>query len=563
MKMINKITLFILLLCLIILSLFWIRSTKHNHPSKVFLLNVNERPNTIDLLFDYASLFEFQNESVSRYLKGIRNNFHIEAIIITIPSLKDSLSSINELAATIASNWQIGKSYNNRGLLLLFVDDIKEVRLEVSYELEDVFTDLFCGYVEDKQLRPNFLNGSLENGLIAVMEELEYRAQLKYTQDYNSKFIATLDSKFQTGGAGAVRRLSKYKHEQRAKDSATFFTKGAETPAKAWEIMLSKWRGEGKHKDTDIYTEATKLAMGNQNSKIIESGVDLKDKAFKVYQSGNYAVISFGLKEGWNNSPFLFVKTDAPEGWKFDIVHQRKYVVMSTAPYWSVERADHPYVELVSYAWMNMGKDIPLESVDRYHPEEDVLIAQRIVSLEIIYKEDPNNFEVAMELGRLGTILCRRSNHVYPYLKQAKKLKPQSPLPYKYTAIFTVESQFQYKTALEEMKVFIQRTPESRFGRNFLGYLHFQLGQYGDAISEFNKALKMQKLDSQFLLYAYCKLSRCNGMLFNNSSKVTLKRKKYREEAIEFYNKAYRLSKNNFRVQLLGSWLLQNKIISN
>jgi hypothetical protein len=38
---------------------------------------------------------------------------------------------------------------------------------------------MFTGYTEDLQLQPRFAAGELEIGLIAVMEELEARSQVK------------------------------------------------------------------------------------------------------------------------------------------------------------------------------------------------------------------------------------------------------------------------------------------------------------------------------------------------------------------------------------------------
>ena len=69
------------------------------------------------------------------------------------------------------------------------VDDVKEVKLEVGFELEDVFTDLLTGHIENRQLTPHYSAGQLEIGLIAVLEELEARAQVKFKGDYTREEI--------------------------------------------------------------------------------------------------------------------------------------------------------------------------------------------------------------------------------------------------------------------------------------------------------------------------------------------------------------------------------------
>ena len=109
-------------------------------------------------------------------------------------------------------------------------------------------------------------------------------------------------------------------------------------------------------------------------------------------------MIFFGKKDGWENAPFLFARTDA--GWQFDIVHQRKYIRMGRNPKWGIERADYPYIDLLSRCPYFMGQDIPLEDADRYWIEDDGDIARRIVELENQYSSDPDDGIAAMELGR-------------------------------------------------------------------------------------------------------------------------------------------------------------------
>lgn len=144
--------------------------------------SLEQRPQADRLLFDYAGLLEHYREGTRKYLHSITQQFHIEAVIVSLPDLGPA-RNIEELAADIANHWQIGREHEGRGLLLLLLNEGKQVKLEVAYELEDVFTDAFSGYVEDLQLKPYFLRDDLGTGLIAVMEELEQRAQLKRQDD--------------------------------------------------------------------------------------------------------------------------------------------------------------------------------------------------------------------------------------------------------------------------------------------------------------------------------------------------------------------------------------------
>jgi uncharacterized membrane protein YgcG len=161
-------------------------------------------------IYDKADILSNIKESTGRYLEIIKRDYAIETVIVTLPALPRT-HTIESLAAEIFSNWQIGKNTSGRGILLLLTEKESLVKLEISYELEDVFTDIFCGYIEDKQLRAYFLNGQIEIGLVAVLEEIEQRAQIKQKENYSASVINQLDQELLSGGGWSqtpVNRLS-------------------------------------------------------------------------------------------------------------------------------------------------------------------------------------------------------------------------------------------------------------------------------------------------------------------------------------------------------------------
>ena len=103
-----------------------------------------------DYIYDYAGILQDIEESTSRHLQGIQSDYAIEAVIVTVTDLPQDYS-IESLAAALFSNWKIGQATGGRGILLALAEKEKLIKIEVSYELEDVFTDIFCGYIEDKQ----------------------------------------------------------------------------------------------------------------------------------------------------------------------------------------------------------------------------------------------------------------------------------------------------------------------------------------------------------------------------------------------------------------------------
>lgn len=518
-----------------------------------------QRPQSDRYLFDYARLLAHYTEGSQKYLHSFPKRFHIEALVISLPDLGPA-HSIEELAVDIVNRWEIGREYEGRGLLLLLIEDEKQIKLEVTYELEDVFTDAFSGYIEDLQLKPYFLRGDLGTGLIAVMEELEQRAWIRHQSNYTPGMIATLDEALLAGGAGAKRRLTHYRETDSLPFAASSeLTDGAATPQEAWRTMLTKWGGKGKHIKADIYTELTKLAMGDQNNpgqRTLAALPHWKDAEFQVLQDGNYAVIYFGNLKGWNNAPFLFCNTSG--GWKFDIVHQRRLVVMGPSPDWKVEQGNYPYVNLLDKLSQSTGKDLPIDQADYYTCARDKEIADKIRALEQTNAKDPDNFGVVMELARLNVITGRRPNHVNPLLKHAKRLDPVSAEPYKYSAIYNVNTFFQYETALKEIEAYIDRRPNEVFGYNFLGFLHYRLGEYNKSIDVLSKAVSIFEDNA----YAYALMARDYAMLYSSASRIDPHRAQYKKAALDFLSKAENVATPDVqRIKWLKSWLHRREIM--
>jgi uncharacterized membrane protein YgcG len=150
-----------------------------------------------------------------KFLDRMSERLHIEAVIVTLRSLPEN-TRLEDLAVDLVDHWRIGGEHGGRGLLLLLVEQDRQVKLEVTYEIEDVFTDVFSAHVQDLQLRPYYLADDMGTGLIAVMEELEQRAQLKQRGDYTPREIARLDEQLLSGVSGATSDSTRGRHRERA-----------------------------------------------------------------------------------------------------------------------------------------------------------------------------------------------------------------------------------------------------------------------------------------------------------------------------------------------------------
>jgi tetratricopeptide (TPR) repeat protein len=531
-----------------------------NNKSDFREFSYEKRPIKDEILFDYTGSFENIKESSRRFLTSLRSDYNIESCVVAVPNLPGN-KSIQEASVEILNNWGIGRNNNGKGLLLLFNEETREVKVEVSYDLEDVFTDLFTGYAEDLQLQPNYRSGNLEVGIIAVFEEIEKRAELKKFGNYTPDEIAKYDHEFLSGGGGAAVDLKTYIDAENREGNDLTGTnrtqKFAQTPEDAWSIMVHKWAGLGESPHIDIYTEATKMAMGDQNNpndrRVTEQAQKLLEQQFYIKQENNFALIHFKRGTGWEFAPYLFANNG--EGWKFDIVNQRKLVVFSSGDTWRLERGDHNYNIMFSGFKSSLRKDIPFSEDIFYKIEDDKDIAAKIIELEKKFKSDPNDFSTALELGRLGVVTARRPRHVYDPLNKAKELSPGSPLPNKFLAVYNVMSNFQYKTALDEMKAY-NRKVSSIFGYSFAGFLYYKLQDYKESIKFFQKSIELEPS-----LYAYCKLSRAEAMLYISGKKELPLFSNHKENAVKAFEQARATAGSSWRVQMLQRWLEAKKVM--
>lgn len=519
-------------------------------PDDLQPFTLDERPQPDRYLFDYTGVLRHYQEGVHLYLENLGSRFGIEALVVSIPSLPPGYS-IQTLAVDLANNWDIGRYQDGRGLLLLLVEEGRQVKLEVGYELEDVFTDALSGYVEDLQLGPYYRAGDVGTGMIAVMEMLEQRAQTKHLGKYTSVQIARADAELLAGGAGATRNLERYTNKSAEPESSQAPGRGASSPEQAWEIMLAKWAGEGREIPMDIYTRMTRIAMGDPNRpdpRTLGALDHWRNAEYQVLNDGDYAVIWFGAIDGWDNAPFLFCNDGS--GWKFDIVHQRRLVVMAQAPKWQVSQGPYPYVAKMYKARQSTGKDLPLAGGDLYRCADDQAIADRIAGLQKRLQASPDDAEAVIALLRLKVITGQRPAQIRPLLERVGKLAPERPELHKYSAIFNVNSFFQYETALRDIERYIELRPGDTFGHEVKGFLLYRLGRYRDSIEALEEAVSLDD-DSG---YAYALMARDYVMLHRKAD--DLAKPRYRKKALNMSRKAESVTvPDPQRLVWLRSWM--------
>ena len=101
----------------------------------------------------------------------------------------------------------MGSQYEGRGLLLLVEAERGEGRIEVSYDLEHVFTDFLCGRIIRNQVRPFWEMDMIYVGMLDAIFQISERSRLLDLAHDHASTRARANDRFLSGGGGVTRPI--------------------------------------------------------------------------------------------------------------------------------------------------------------------------------------------------------------------------------------------------------------------------------------------------------------------------------------------------------------------
>ena len=98
-------------------------------------------------------------------LASLKGEDGAEVAVVMLPSIGDA--DLFDFAHQLFRTWGIGNKKSNRGLLLLYVADIRRVRFTVGDGLEGTMTDAACKRIIERTMIPHFKKGDTDGGVVA------------------------------------------------------------------------------------------------------------------------------------------------------------------------------------------------------------------------------------------------------------------------------------------------------------------------------------------------------------------------------------------------------------
>ncbi len=113
-----------------------------------------------------------------------RSSGGVQVVVVTVPSLGGR--AIEEYGYQLGRHWGIGQRDEDTGALLLVAPVERQVRIEVGYGLEGVFTDALSWDIIQGRILPHFRQGDMDAGVLAGARAM----------------IAALAGEYEPSGAG-------------------------------------------------------------------------------------------------------------------------------------------------------------------------------------------------------------------------------------------------------------------------------------------------------------------------------------------------------------------------
>lgn len=109
-------------------------------------------------------------QQINIYLDSLERQTGAEVAVVAVNSIGQE--EIKPFATSLFSEWKIGKTKKDNGLLVLFVLDQRKVTFETGYGLEGVLPDAICKRIQYQSMIPEFKNGNYDVGILAGVQRI-------------------------------------------------------------------------------------------------------------------------------------------------------------------------------------------------------------------------------------------------------------------------------------------------------------------------------------------------------------------------------------------------------
>ncbi|WP_163338256.1 TPM domain-containing protein [Desulfopila sp. IMCC35008] len=255
------------------------------------------------------------------------------------------LVDIDREAARIFGD--LGKKTGGAKGLLFLVDPIgKQVRIEVGYDLEGVFPDIFVGYIERRQMIPFLSAGKVAAGIEAATELFITRLEKDKEGESFSAEQELPDLAYFSGGGGAKIKAdigTGPVHKEKSEYRELF--QPQDTPEATLQHYLKVLHLHIKDPELPLFTPATRTFFANWVVTDAQQENEYRSlqeaQPHETFTSGTFGIIRYPISAR-AHSPFFFQHGE--NGWMLDFATMSRVLQMNHKNMWRMRTTDHPYM---------------------------------------------------------------------------------------------------------------------------------------------------------------------------------------------------------------------------
>lgn len=149
---------------------------------QLFAQSIPPKPEPAIFVNDFAKIFSSTEISMlEQKLKAYDDSTSTQIVIATVQNLQGF--SIKDFANVWARNWGIGQKGKDNGILILYSQEDRKIRIETGYGNEGALPDAVCVQILDNKAIPNFKKGDFYNGFEEAISEIIFRLKGEFQQD--------------------------------------------------------------------------------------------------------------------------------------------------------------------------------------------------------------------------------------------------------------------------------------------------------------------------------------------------------------------------------------------
>ena len=300
-----------------------------------------------DFIDDQPGLLtQDEKDRIARFHRSLLNDLDIHIKVVVLGT---RCADLDQEAVRLFRDYALGATTRGAKGILFLVDPAgHQVRLEIGYDLEHIYTDGFIGYIERKQMIPFFQADRVGPGIEATVELLVGKAlgaiadSMYIIRDERPRVGDHL-----SGGAGARMNVTIGAGTPKKDSTRVTHEFGPQdTPRETLNHYMTVLRMHIKDPDLGIYTDETRAffrkwvvtdAQQDNERKSLEKIIDQGT----LFRKGNRAVVRFPITN--RQVPPYFFRC-GPEGWMLDFASMNRFIRFNHRNQWFFSAKHHDFM---------------------------------------------------------------------------------------------------------------------------------------------------------------------------------------------------------------------------